>query len=40
MAADIDEMCGEDGPVFELLGGEIYVYEAGGMIRLFESSDM
>ena len=35
--SDIDDMCSEDGPVYELLGGEIYVYEAGDIIKLFEN---
>jgi hypothetical protein len=26
---NIEEMCGEDGPLCVLLGGEIYCYEAG-----------
>jgi len=35
--SDIDDMCSEDGPVFELLGGEIYMYEASDTVRLFEA---
>jgi len=35
--AAVADLCGEDGPLYELLGGEIYVYEAGDVIKLFES---
>jgi len=35
--ADLEDMCGEDGPLCELLGGEIYVYEAGDAVQLFET---
>ena len=27
----------EDGPVCELLGGEIYIYEAGEVLKVFEN---
>ena len=37
---DIEEMCGEDGPLYELLGGEIFVYEAGDQAMLFEMSQV
>ncbi len=38
ISENIEEMCGEDGPLYVLLGGEIYLYEAGwDAIKLFES---
>lgn len=35
--AVLAELCSDEGPLYELLGGEIYVYEAGDVIKLFES---
>jgi len=35
--SSIQDLCGEEGPLFELLGGEIYLYDAGEIIKCFES---
>lgn len=34
---DVEDMCSEDGPIFELLGGEIFMFEAGDAVKLFET---
>ena len=31
------DLCGEEGPIYELLGGEIYLYDAGDVVTFFQT---